>query len=162
MLVCPAERKEEAFEVRRRCPGIGLSSASAAGGVQLGSSRRSNFEELESFHLRKTVQRTATPASEAATAIMIVIVVPFDWLLVAAAPVASNFSVELFAGVSFVPGTTTVTSGRLTTTTVPGAPVAFVSCVVEVDELEELELDLEVLELLEVDEVAVDVALVDV
>jgi hypothetical protein len=43
----------------------------------MGLRRWSNFLELESFHLRKIVQRMAAPPMEAATAMIMVKVVPF-------------------------------------------------------------------------------------
>lgn len=51
----------------------------------MGRRRWSNFLELASFHLRKTVQRIAMPPREAATAMRIVAVAPLSSLVLAAA-----------------------------------------------------------------------------
>lgn len=61
----PPERNDDAPEWRR-C--VGIAPSSAVGCCQsMGRRRSSNFLELESFHLRKTVQRMAIPPTDAAT-----------------------------------------------------------------------------------------------
>ena len=69
----------------RRC--VGIAPSSAVGCCQsMGRRRSSNFLELESFHLRKRVQRIATPPTDAATAISAVAMVLLPVSLVDVAP----------------------------------------------------------------------------
>lgn len=58
----------------RRC--VGIAPSSAVGCCQsMGRRRSSNFLELESFHLRKTVQRMAMPPIDAAMTMSTVTIV---------------------------------------------------------------------------------------
>lgn len=54
-----------------------MKSSSTVGCQLIGSRRWSNFLELLSFHLRKTVQMIATPPTDAATTMSTVIRVVF-------------------------------------------------------------------------------------
>jgi hypothetical protein len=53
--------------------------SSFVGCQSIGAMRSSNFFEAPSFHLRKTVQRMATPPTDAATTMSTVVIVLFFW-----------------------------------------------------------------------------------
>jgi len=71
----PPEWKDDELEGARRRDEIRSSSPLVGCQSVMGLRRRSNSLELESFHLRKIVQRIAIPPTEAATAMRTVKVV---------------------------------------------------------------------------------------